>query len=53
MSVIYCDLCDRFVDLDLDDSHVAVGNEFACNTSDDSPGADQGFYNDDPNDERA
>lgn len=53
MSVIYCELCDRYVDLDLDDSHIAVnGDEYACNTSDDSPGSDQGFYNNDPNEER-
>lgn len=52
VSVVYCELCDRHVDLDLDDSHMSVGDsEYACNQSDDSP-EDQGFYNDDPNEER-
>jgi hypothetical protein len=52
MSVIYCEVCDRHVDLDLDDSHMAVnGDEYACNLQDDSFD-DQGFYNDNPNDER-
>lgn len=42
MSVIYCDGCDRFVDLDFEDTHVLVGeSEVACQTSDDSePQAD-------------
>jgi 3-oxoacyl-[acyl-carrier-protein] synthase III len=52
MSVIYCEVCDRHVDFDLDDSHMSVGDSgYACNMSDDSP-EDQGFYNDDPNEER-
>jgi hypothetical protein len=37
MSVIYCEVCDRNVDLDLDDSHMSVGDaEYACNMQDDS-----------------
>jgi hypothetical protein len=52
MSVIYCEVCDRHVDLDLDDSHMSVGDsEYACSQTDDSFD-DQGYYGNDPNEER-